>query len=205
MVWHFILPPLWGADELATFNAYLQQWWAFGDLAGNVPVSDALYKGQSTLLTTAIGLLPIGGPLPVRLLVTLLNEIVDVFDSPAVSEVLAPVFTLRCASPFTRDVGRFYLPGLRADYASSDDEAQLDPAARDNLLATFNGLGDDMLATFGRHQLPLWVVWLRRRQVGGPLAMPVVAPVRQVVYIQPAMRVQRLRQKGQRRRDVVPD
>lgn len=188
---YFIPQGAQDSSFLAALDLAITQWWEFGYLGAAAPAS--WMNASSTFVQSLVSLIPAAPSIPVRLAESFLKLVIGTAAGPAVPGNAAPCMDLITSSPFRRDRGRLFLPGIAASFLEGDYQDRLSTFARDGLTDTWNALPGALYDSFAPSPPPIWVVWLRRRQVGGPLAMPVVATVDRVWFRHRELQSQRLR------------
>lgn len=203
MTWHFIPPGPWLFPDFENFDFLMSNWWATG---GFVTAAPAFWQYESaSLVQTIANYLPAGSTLASRILLSFLHNVFGSASAPSVPQNACPVVRLMTQSPFRRATGRFYFPGFSSTFLQGDSLNLIKPTVVPDFLDTWRQLPAVLADAYAPNPPPIWVVWLRRRQTGGPLAMPVVAPVTDVLLSSRQLRSQRLRLQGQRRYDLVPE
>jgi hypothetical protein len=199
-VLHFIPPGGWSsAADLAAFIQVISQWW---DEPGGPQASPSSFQGSAANVVNLLArYLPIPATGPAQWIGSLVKALVLNGPSPGVPSDSCPVLHLDTSGDWGPRTGRLYFCGVRADYLTGLMQDRLNPNQADNLAATFSGLPAFLAYAYAPNPPPTWVVWRRSKQVGGPLAMPVVSTVTGVRIPSLVLGSQRCRLSTQRHYD----
>ena len=197
-VLHFLPPGGWSSTaDLAAFVQVLAQWW---DEPGGPQAPPSSFQASPvTIVNLLARYLPVPEAGPVEWIASLVAILALSGSSPGVPSDSCPVLRLDTSGDFGPRTGRLYFCGIRADYLTGEVQDRMNPNQADNLAATFAGLPAFLTYAYAPEPPPTWVVWRRSRQVGGPLAMPVVSTVTGVRIPSLVLGSQRCRLSGQRR------
>lgn len=199
-VLHFLPPGDWSsAADLAAFIQVLAQWW---DEPGGPQAPPSSFQAQSANIVNLLArYLPAPATGPARWIASAARLLLSNGPSPGVPSDACPVLRLDTAGDFGPRTGRLYFCGIRADFLTGLMQDRLVPNAAANLVATFAALPAFLADAYAPNPPPIWVVWRRSKQVGGPLAMPVVSPITGVRLPSLVLGSQRCRLSTQRRYD----
>ena len=192
-VLHFIPPGDATEADLAHLSDLVNRWWFTGSPSNSIDFPNRYVGNSANLLLHELTY--ISPRFPFNFIVLAIK--VAIAAGGCVSDALPGNSTYskrwRTTSPFRRDSGRLFLPGLCQSAISFGKGGVMDPATSASIQRAYAGLldGSDPETVKGAGFIP--VVWLRSRQTGGVDAMPVVAEIVACELSDPSVKSQILR------------